>query len=96
MLDIFTNVFIAAALLAPATIINEPFQNDFEVAEIDKMIFENQLDHISIYGEITIQKNKEGLNKARLIRQNLTNIVKELERQTTPITILQPNSKRKP
>lgn len=48
------------------------------MAEIDKITIENQLDHISIYGELTITKNKEGLKKAKLLQENLTNIIKEL------------------
>lgn len=61
-----------------ATTINEPFQNEYEMAEIDEITIENQLDHISIYGELTITKNKEGLKKAKLLQENLINIIKEL------------------
>lgn len=81
MINSFTNILITAALLTPITLIIEPFQNDYEVAEIDKLIIENQLDHISIYGEITITKDKNGLKKAELLQQNLNNIIKELTNQ---------------
>lgn len=94
MLDLFINTMITAALLSPASLIDEPFQNNYEVIEIEKIIIENQLDHISIYGEVTITKDKEGLQKALLLRQNLTSIIRELEKQTATIPILQPTAKK--
>ena len=78
MFKIIKNILINACIITIATTINEPFQNEYEMAEIDKITIENQLDHISIYGELTITKNKEGLKKAKLLQENLTNIIKEL------------------
>lgn len=61
-------------------LIIEPFQNDYEKAEIGELTIENGYNNISIYGEVSITKDSIGLKNALRLQTTMNNIVAELKR----------------
>lgn len=60
----------------------EPFENNYEIITIDELTIENNFTTISIYGELTISKDKNSLIKLKLLEKNINHIIKTLETQT--------------
>lgn len=57
----------------------KPYANESEVVQIEGLTIENRLDRISIYGDINITKNKEGLKVAQELKVIIDATVKVLE-----------------
>lgn len=57
----------------------KPYANESEVVQIEGLTIENRADRISIYGEIDITKDKEGLRAAKELKAILDAAVKTLE-----------------
>ena len=56
-----------------------PYKNESDVLQFGDMTIENRLDRITIYGNIDITKDKEGLEHALLLKQVIDTTIKELE-----------------
>ena len=72
--------------------IKHPFENESECASIlDEFFFENRTDMVSIHGSVDITKDKEGLEKAKVLLANLTAIIDILEHSELPDNIARPD-----
>ena len=70
-------------------LIDKPFENESEVAQIDQMTIENQLDKIQLYGSVEITKDKAGLLKVNQLLSFLQSISNSLKNQDLPENIKQ-------
>jgi hypothetical protein len=60
----------------------KPFENGTESHSIHDLTLENDLDRVSIYGNLQISKDQAGLKAAKALKQYLDAIVENLEKQT--------------
>ena len=58
-----------------------PFVNDAQSMQIGNLIIENQTDKITIYGDIDLYADKQGLEQAKHLQTLLTNVICQLEGQ---------------
>jgi hypothetical protein len=58
------------------------FENGTESHSIHDLTLENQLDCVSIYGNLQITKDQAGLKAAKVLQTYLNDIVSSLEKQT--------------
>lgn len=72
--------------------IKYPFENESESCQIGDTTVENRLDRISIYGQLEITKDQQGLKDAIAMADLFINIVTELQKSSLPevISIEQP------
>lgn len=70
------------------SMLQSPFGNEAEQAEIDGMTIENRVDRISLYGSLEITKDKAGLEKAIQLSGLLNRIVGELVGADLPEKII--------
>lgn len=62
------------------------FNNESEVSEIGNLSIENRLDRISVYGDLDITPDNEGLLKARALHEMFRGIMMMLEyKMNTPV-----------
>lgn len=59
----------------------KPFENGTESHSIHDLTLENQLDRVSIYGNLQITKDQAGLKAAKVLQAYLNDIVAQLEKQ---------------
>lgn len=57
----------------------KPYANESEVVQIEGLTIENRMDRISIYGEIDITKDKQGLKAAKELQTIIDAALKVLE-----------------
>lgn len=57
----------------------KPYANESEIVQIEGLTIENRIDRISVYGEIDITKDKEGLRAAKELKAIIDATVKVLE-----------------
>ena len=60
----------------------KPFENGTESHSIHDLTLENDVDRVSIYGNLQIAKDQAGLKAAKALKQYLDAIVENLEKQT--------------
>ena len=60
----------------------KPFENGTESHSIHDLTLENDLDRVSVYGNLQIGKDQAGLEAANALQHNLNEIVTYLENQT--------------
>lgn len=60
-----------------------PYQNNAQSMQVGNLIIENQEDKISIYGDIDVYQNAQGLKNAKMLQALFTDIVQALEKQET-------------
>jgi hypothetical protein len=60
----------------------KPFETETDSSAIYDLTFENQLDHINIYGNLQIAKDQQGLATAQKLATFFNDVVKQLEQQT--------------
>lgn len=65
----------------------KPFQNGNESAVIYDLTLENDLDCVSLYGNLQITKDQEGLKTAKALQQFVNELVAALEQQDLPAKI---------
>ena len=65
----------------------KPYANESEVVQIEGLTIENRLDRISIYGEIDITKDKEGLKAAKKLKNIIDAALKVLESEDANIKL---------
>lgn len=56
-----------------------PFENDSQSMQIGELIIENQMDKISIYGDIDITKDKKGLEHIKQLHELTSTILDSLQ-----------------
>ena len=64
-----------------------PFADDAGVRTIGALSFENGTDRIALHGSLDLTRDKTGLAQARLLKQTLDAIVKELESGDLPAAV---------
>jgi hypothetical protein len=57
----------------------KPYADEADSLEIGDLTVENRLDQVSIYGEIQLTKDKQGLQKAKELKAIVDAVVKALE-----------------
>ncbi|MBK0063436.1 MULTISPECIES: hypothetical protein [unclassified Acinetobacter] len=62
----------------------KPFENGNESSNIEDLTLENQVDRVSLYGNLQITKDQHGLTLAKKLQTFLNTIVTELEKQPLP------------
>lgn len=60
----------------------KPFENGTESHSIHDLTLENDVDRVSLYGNLQIAKDKAGLASAKALQAYLNEIVAHLEKQT--------------
>ncbi|MFW2097884.1 hypothetical protein ACG9ZL_16935 [Acinetobacter sp. ULE_I057] len=60
----------------------KPFENGTESHSIHDLTLENQIDCVSIYGNLQITKDQAGLKAAKLLQSYLNDVVASLEKQS--------------
>jgi hypothetical protein len=56
-----------------------PYENEEQSIQIGELTIENRLDRVSLYGNIDLTRDKEGLSMARQIKMIVDSIVLSLE-----------------
>jgi len=70
-----------------------PYANEADVVEIGNLMLENRLDRITISGDVDLTADKDGLAKARALRDLLARIVAGLEAKNLPDRLPPPDVK---
>lgn len=65
----------------------KPFQNESQSIAIGNLTIENRLDKISLFGDIDISRDKEGLARGRLLLTLIESVVASLESVELPDAI---------
>jgi hypothetical protein len=56
-----------------------PYENEEQSIQIGELTIENRLDRVSLYGNIDLTRDKEGLSMARQIKMIVDSVVLSLE-----------------
>lgn len=56
------------------------FQNESDIFEVGGLTVENRLDRISIYGSLDITKDREGLQRALMLKRLIDGVIDEMKR----------------
>ncbi len=62
----------------------KPFENGNESSAIDDLTLENQVDCVSLYGNLQITKDQVGLQTAKVLQQFINDVVMALEKDDLP------------
>ncbi|ENW07105.1 hypothetical protein [Acinetobacter beijerinckii] len=62
----------------------KPFENGNESSAIYDLTLENQLDCVSLYGNLQITKDQAGLKSAKALQQFINDVVIALEKEELP------------
>ena len=65
----------------------KPYQHGTESVQIDDLTIENQIDCISVYGNLQITKAQLGLKNATALQDLIDAVVAVLEQENLPIQI---------
>ncbi|MDO7535571.1 hypothetical protein Q5113_08410 [Acinetobacter pittii] len=68
----------------------KPFEKGTESSAIEDLTLENDVDCISIYGNLQITKDKVGLEQAKALQSFLNDVVAALEKEELPEKIERP------
>lgn len=68
----------------------KPFEKGTESSSIEDLILENDVDCVSIYGNLQITKDKVGLEQAKALQSFLNEVVTALEKEELPEKIERP------
>ena len=72
----------------------KPFENGTESASIADLTLENQLDYVSVYGNLQISKDQAGLATAKTLQAFINAVVLALESEPLPERIAQQKTQR--
>lgn len=61
----------------------KPYQNEEESLAIGDLTVENRVDRISVYGSIEFTRDKEGLERAKALKEVVDAVVAALEGEKT-------------
>ena len=62
----------------------KPFENGNESSSIEDLTLENQVDCVSLYGNLQITKDQAGLKAAKALQSFINEVVMVLEAQSLP------------
>lgn len=62
----------------------KPFENGNESTAIYDLTLENQMDYVSLYGNLQITKDQAGLKTAKALQNFINEVVAALEKETLP------------
>ncbi|KYQ85208.1 hypothetical protein AWW72_05405 [Acinetobacter sp. NRRL B-65365] len=62
----------------------KPFENGDESSAIYDLTLENQVDCVSLYGNLQITKDQAGLKTAKVLQSFINDVVAALEKQELP------------
>jgi hypothetical protein len=65
-----------------------PYQNEKECLQINDLTIENRTDRLSIYGNLDLTRDKEGLAAARMLKEVIDQTVAALEQEDLPEKIV--------
>ncbi|MGA4744719.1 hypothetical protein ACPC5Q_15840 [Acinetobacter junii] len=65
----------------------KPFETENESSSIYDLTLENQLDCVSLYGNLQITKDQVGLKAAKALQQLINDVVIALEKEELPAQI---------
>lgn len=68
----------------------KPFEKGTESSAIEDLTLENDVDCVSIYGNLQITKDKVGLEQAKALQSFLKEVVAALEKEELPEKIERP------
>ncbi|KRI63038.1 hypothetical protein [Acinetobacter pittii] len=68
----------------------KPFEKGTESSAIEDLTLENDVDCVSIYGNLQITKDKVGLEQAKALQSFLNDVVAALEKEELPEKIERP------
>lgn len=68
----------------------KPFEKGTESSSIEDLTLENDVDCVSIYGNLQITKDKIGLERAKALQSFLSEVVAALEKEELPEKIERP------
>lgn len=71
-----------------------PYENDHQSLQIGELTFENQTDKVIVYGDIEINKDRQGLNQAIKLQRLFNLIVSELEAAEQAGQLTEPSHKQ--
>lgn len=71
--------------------IKNPFGNESETSNINTLSFENRVDRLKIDGFLDITRDKVGLLHAKELQMFLSLVIKKLESEELPDTIIKKN-----
>jgi hypothetical protein len=57
----------------------KPYQNEEESLAIDDLTIENRTDRLSVYGSVELTRDKEGLKRAKALKEVIDAVVAVLE-----------------
>jgi hypothetical protein len=64
--------------------IEHPFQNEEETFQIDQLNIENRLDKVQLYGSVELTRDKDGLERAKKLKELLDKLVEVLSSEDLP------------
>lgn len=65
----------------------KPFETGNESSSIYDLMLENQVDCVSLYGNLQITKDQVGLKAAKALQQLINDVVTALEKEELPAQI---------
>lgn len=65
----------------------KPFETENESSSIYDLTLENQIDCVSLYGNLQITKDQVGLKAAKALQQLINDVVIALEKEELPVQI---------
>ncbi|APU47468.1 MAG: hypothetical protein ACKO7M_07580 [Acinetobacter junii] len=65
----------------------KPFETGNESSSIYDLTLENQVDCVSLYGNLQITKDQVGLKAAKALQQLINDVVIALEKEELPVQI---------
>ncbi|EXE60395.1 hypothetical protein J580_2443 [Acinetobacter sp. 1542444] len=68
----------------------KPFEKGTESSVIEDLTLENDVDCVSIYGNLQITKDKVGLEQAKALQSFVNDVVAALEKEELPEKIERP------
>jgi hypothetical protein len=76
----------------------DPFHNESETLQIAELTIENRLDRVSLFGSLDITLDKEGLEKARQLKDVVDLIIAEMNSADLPdhVSLIPPDSVKNP
>jgi hypothetical protein len=76
----------------------DPFHNESDALQVGELTIENRLDRVSLYGNLDITRDKDGLVNARQLKDIVDLIIVELEAVDLPdqIVLVPPDTVKNP
>ena len=73
-----------------------PYANESDSVAIDNLTIENHVDRVALFGDVTLTRDKKGLQLALSLQALLNSTVQMLQRDSLPDAIADVAPQRKP